>query len=215
MRKIAIIVIMATLYISTANAQSFLSNLFSKLTGSTTTENTTQNTITNVLGSLLGESVTLSKSAIKGTWTYNGASCVLKSDDALAKIGGTVATSKIEEKMNTYLAKIGVKEGSCSFTFAENDSCTFKIGNREIKGTYILDSENKTIQFNFLQNRFTSTAHVSYSVSSLSIVFNADKLFGLIQKVAPTASNYNTTLSTLTKLLENYNGMMLGVKLKK
>ena len=218
MKKIAILAIMATLCIGTTNAQSFLSNLFGKLTGSSstqTTTNTTENVVTNVLGSLLGNSVKLSKSTIKGTWEYTGASCILESDNALAQIGGTVATSKIEEKMNTYLAKVGVKEGTCSFTFAENDTCTFKLGGREIKGKYTLDGEKKTIQFSFLQGHFTSTAHVAYNVSTLSIVFNADKMLGLVQKVAPTAASYSTTLATLATMLENYKGMMLGMKLKK
>lgn len=217
MKKIVIFAIMATLCLGTANAQSFLSNLFGKLTGSSSTQTTTstENVVTNVLGSLLGSSVKMSKSTIKGTWSYTGASCVLESDNALAQIGGTVATSKIEEKMNTYLAKVGVKEGTCSFTFAENDTCTFKVGSRSIKGKYTLDSEKKTIQFSFLQDRFTSTAHVAYSVSTLSIVFNADKMLSLVQKVAPTAASYSSTLATLSTLLESYKGMMLGMKLKK
>ena len=217
MKKIAIFAMMATLCIGTVNAQSFLSNLFGKLKGSSSTQTTTsaENAVTNVLGSLLGNSITLSKSTIKGTWSYTGASCVLESDNALAQIGGTVATSKIEEKMNTYLGKVGVKEGSCSFTFAENDTCTFKVGSREIKGKYTLDGEKKTIQFSFLQGRFTSTAHVAYSVSTLSIVFNADKMLSLVQKVAPTAASYSTTLATLATMLESYKGMMLGMKLKK
>lgn len=217
MKKIAILAIMATLCMGTVNAQSILSNLFGKLKGSTSTETTTstENVITNVLGSLLGNSVTLSKSTIEGTWSYTGASCVLESDNALAEIGGTVATTKIEEKMNTYLAKVGVKEGKCSFTFAQNDTCTFKVGKREIKGKYTLDGENKTIQFSFLQGHFTATAHVAYSVSSLSIVFNADKMLSLVQKVAPTAASYSATLATLATMLESYKGMMLGMKLKK
>ena len=217
MKKIAIFAIMATLCMGTVNAQSFLSNIFGKLTGSANTEktSTTENLVTNVIGSLLGNSITLSKSTIKGTWNYTGASCVLESDNALAEIGGTVATTKIEEKMNTYLSKVGVKEGKCSFTFAENDTCTFKVGSREIKGRYTLDGENKTIQFSFLQDRFTATAHVAYNVTSLSIVFNADKMLTLVQKVMPTAATYSATLATLSTMLESYKGMMLGMKLKK
>ncbi len=211
MKKIAIIAILATLFTGTANAQSFLSNLLGKIGGSSETAST----VTNVLGSLLGNSITLSKSTIIGTWSYTGASCVLESDNALAQAGGAVATAKIEDKMNSYLGKVGVKEGKCSFTFAENDSCTFKVGNREIKGRYELNGEEKKIQFSFLYDRFTATAHVAYEVTSLSIVFNADKMLGLVQKVAPTASKYSTTLATLSALIENYNGMMLGMKLKK
>ena len=216
MKKIAILVVMAVLSIGTANAQSFLSNIVGKLTGSSSTEtSSTTNLVTNVLGSLLGNSVTLSKSTVQGTWTYTGTSCVLESDNALAQIGGTVATTKIEDKMNGYLSKVGVKKGKCSFTFAENDTCTFKVGNRELKGRYTVDGENKKIQFSFLYDRFTATAHVAYNVTSLSIVFNADKMLGLVQKVAPTAASYSATLATLSTMLENYKGMMLGMKLEK
>ena len=211
MKKIAIIAILATLFTGTANAQSFLSNLLGKIGGSSETAST----VTNVLGSLLGNSITLSKSTIIGTWSYTGASCVLESDNALAQAGGAVATAKIEDKMNSYLGKVGVKEGKCSFTFAENDSCTFKVGNREIKGRYELNGEEKKIHFSFLYDRFTATAHVAYEVTSLSIVFNADKMLGLVQKVTPTAAKYSTTIATLATLIENYNGMMLGMKLKK
>ena len=216
MKKIAIFALLATLSIGTVNAQSFLSNLVGKLTGSTSSEtSSTGNIVSNVLGTLIGNSVTLSKSTIKGTWNYTGASCVLESDNALAQIGGTVATSKIEDKMNGYLSKVGMKKGKCSFTFEENDTCTFKMGNRELKGKYTLDGENKTIQFSFLYGRFTATANVAYNVSTLSIVFKADKMLGLVQKVAPTAASYSSTIATLAALLENYKGMMLGMKLEK
>jgi hypothetical protein len=40
-------------------------------------------------------------------------------------------------------------------------------------------------------------------------------MLGLVQKVAPTAAKYSNTLATLATLIENYNGMMLGMKLKK
>ena len=165
MKKIAIIAIMATLCVGTANAQSFLSNLFSKFTGSSnTTESTTTNTVTNVLGSLLGNSVTLSKSLIKCTWTYEGASCVLESNDALSKIGGSVATAKIEEKMNTYLAKVGVKNGTCSFTFAENDSCTFKIGTREIK----VHTHSTARRRQYSSVSYTENSHLQHMFHTMS-----------------------------------------------
>ena len=142
MKKIALLAFMAMMFVGSANAQSFLSGLFNKISGSGSADGV-QSTVTNVLGSLLGESMTLSKSTIKGTWTYNGTSCVLESDDALSKIGGSVVTGKVEEKMNGYLKKVGVKEGTCSFTFSENDSCVFRVGSREINGTYVLDGETR------------------------------------------------------------------------
>lgn len=206
------------------SAQSGLSSLWNKLTGSSSSSessSTVTNAVTNVLGSLLGSSVTLSDDLINGTWGYDGTSCVLESDNALANIGGTVAAGKIEEKLDTYLAKIGVKPGSCSFTFSDGQNCTFKIGSREINGTYTLDAENKKIQFSFY-NYISMTSYVAYETTSLSLVFDADKLLSLVKKVATTGSSSalaststSATIGTISSLLENYTGMMLGMKLSK
>lgn len=207
--------------------QSGITNLIGKVTG-TSTE--TSSTITNVLTSLLSNSVTLSDKMLIGEWNYSGTSCVLESDQALTNIGGTVVTSKIEEKLDTYLAKVGVKEGSCTFTFMENDSCKFSVAGREIKGQYVLDPEEKKINFSFY-GRLSMTAYVTYELTSLNIVFNADKMLALLQKVVGVVSNGSgqlasslgsansatatATLGTVSSLLNNYNGMMLGMELKK
>ncbi len=212
------------------SAQSGLSNLVGKLTG---TSSGTAETITNVLGSLLGNSMTLSENMLEGTWNYVGTSCVLESDEALSNIGGTLVTSKVEEKLDTYLAKVGVKEGSCSFTFIGTDSCKFSIAGRDIKGHYTLDAKEKKINFSFYYGRLSMTSYVTYDLTSLNIVFNADKLLSLVQKVmgtvadnsdkyagalsssSATAGATTATIGTITSLLNNYNGMMLGMKLKR
>ncbi len=207
--------------------QSGLTNLIGKVTGAS---NSTSSTITNVLTSLLGNSMTLSDKMLRGEWNYSGISCVLESDQALTNIGGTVVTSKIEEKLDSYLAKVGVKEGSCTFTFMENDSCKFSVAGREIRGTYVLYPEEKRINFTFY-GRLSMNAYVTYELTSLNIVFNADKMLALLQKVMNVVSNNGgqfasslgsanattatATLGTISSLLNNYNGMMLGMELKK
>ncbi|MBR3884285.1 MAG: DUF4923 family protein [Bacteroidaceae bacterium] len=210
----------------TPDLQSGITNLIGKVTGAS---NGTSSTITNVLTSLLGNSMTLSDKLLKGEWTYAGTSCVLESDQALSNIGGTVVTSKIEEKLDTYLSRVGVKEGTCTFTFMDNDSCKFSVAGREIHGQYVLDAQEKKINFTFY-GRLSMTAYVTYELTSLNIVFNADKMLALLQKVLNVVSsnsgqlaslgtgNAATTtaaLGTISSLLNNYNGMMLGMKLKK
>lgn len=206
--------------------QTGLSNLVGKLTGTGTAE-----TITNVLGSLIGNSLTLSEKMLEGTWIYSGTSCVLESDEALSNIGGTLVTSQIEEKLDANLAKVGVKEGSCSFTFIGTDSCTLTIGSHTLQGNYTLNAEEKKIDFEFY-GLLTMNSFVSYDVTSLSIVFDADKLLNLVQKTIGTVSDYNSkygglvksaaatgtttaTLNTVSGLLNNYDGMMLGLRLKR
>lgn len=210
---------------SSSAQQAGLTNLVGKLTGAGTAE-----TITNVLGSLIGNSLTLSEKMLEGTWTYSGTSCVLESDEALSNIGGTLVTSQIEEKLDANLAKVGVKEGSCSFIFIGTDSCALVIGSHTLQGNYTLNAEEKKIDFEFY-GLLTMNSFVSYDVSSLSIVFDADKLLSLVQKTLDTVSDYNNkyggiaksaatgtttaTLSTVSGLLSNYDGMMLGLRLKR
>ena len=226
MKKIFSLIIVALLLgVTNASAQGFLSKLFG---GGNSSE--TENTISNVLGSLIGNSVTLSEKMLEGTWNYTGTACVLESDAALANIGGTVATAKIEKKLDGYLARVGVKEGTCSFTFIGKDSCVVSMAGRELGGRYALDAEEKTIQFTFY-GRLNFNTHIAYNVSSVNIVFNADKLLSLVKTVTSKVSSSagslsqndatgnlgtaSATLSTISSLLSNYDGMILGVKMKK
>lgn len=236
MKKIILVAITAIfMVIPDASAQSGISGLFGKLFGgkssTQTTENSTVNSITNVLGTLLGNSVTLSEKVFKGTWNYAGTACILESDAALANIGGTVVTTKIEEKLDGYLAKVGVKEGTCKFTFEDNNVCRFQIAGKEITGTYTLNAEEKSVNFVFY-NALSMTAHVAYNITSMDIVFNSDKMLALIQNVLGTVaekgaamssqsngtsslSTATSTITTINSLLKNYKGMMLGMKLTK
>lgn len=230
MKKILSLVILAMLLcVQNVSAQSGLSGLFGKLFGGGNSSET-ENTVSNVLGSLIGNSVTLSEKVLEGTWNYTGTACVLESDAALANIGGTVATAKIEEKLDGYLARVGVKEGVCSFTFIGKDSCVVTMAGRELGGRYTLDAKEKTILFTFY-GRLNFNTHVAYNVSSINIVFNADKLLSLVKTVTSKVSSSagslgqndstgnlgtaSATLGTISSLLENYDGMMLGVKMKK
>ena len=227
MKKIFSLIIVAMLLgVTDASAQGFLGKLF----GGGNSSSDTENTISNVLGSLIGNSVTLSEKMLEGTWEYTGTACVLESDAALANIGGTVATSKIEKKLDGYLARVGLKEGSCSFTFIGEDSCVVSMAGRELGGRYALDAKEKTIQFTFY-GRLNFNTHVAYNVSSINIVFNADKLLSLVKTVTSKVSSSTgslgqngatgslgtatAALGTISSLLSNYDGMMLGVKMKK
>lgn len=223
---------------ASAQWSNFLSNAFGKLTSSSTTQEETTSEVTsaikNVLGDLIGSSLPMTAATIEGTWNYEGTSCVLESDQALAELGGSVAAGKIEEKLDTYLAKVGVAPGSCTFAFLDGDSCVFTVNGRSIGGNYSLNSEDKTVAMSFY-GRLNMTAHVSYNLSELDLVFNADRLLELIKKVTSTVSSKSdsvssmlagaqnastgtaalSTLSTVSALLDSYTGMMLGMKLKK
>lgn len=175
----------------------------------------------NIVGALTGNSNVISEKTFAGEWNYTGASCVLESEDILSQIGGAYAAKQLEDKMNEHLAKIGVKPGICSFVFAEDKTCAFKYGAHQIAGTYSVNPSTKQIIFSFLYGQMTVTADFTFSGNSLNIVFDADKLLALVKKTATATGNsaatssVGATVGVVSKLLESFDGLKLGMKLSK
>ena len=93
---------------STTSANDALTNILGGITGSSSTAKTA----TDILGNLLGTSK-LTEKSLAGTWTYTQPCVAFESESVLSNIGGSVASSKIEEKMKKALSKAGIKEGKC------------------------------------------------------------------------------------------------------
>ena len=85
------------------------------------------------------------------------------------------------------------------------------------KGTISTDkSGNYVFTFQALGkvNVGTMTAYISKSYTNeLSLTFDATKLMTLVEKVANYSNN--TTLKTASTLLNSYDGITVGFKLKK
>lgn len=180
---------------------------------SSSSASSTIGTIGNVLSTLLGSSSSIKQSDIIGTWNYTGADCVFESENLLAKAGGAVAASKIEEQLDTQLSKVGIKSGACSFTFNKDNTYTATIGGRTLSGNYTLDSDNKTIKMTYLAGLGSTTSHLTKSGSTLSLLIDSDKLLTLLK--GASALTGSSSLKTVSSLLSSYDGMMIGMKLKK
>src|SRR5574344_933621 len=70
-----------------------------------------------------------------GTWIYSGPAIELKSDNALSKAGGSLASNAIEKKINETLAKAGIKPGNTKFTFAQDSTFTISWSGKQKQGT--------------------------------------------------------------------------------
>lgn len=185
----------------------------SSSSSTTSTVSSAAGILGNVLGSVLGASSSISQSDLVGTWNYTGADCVFESENLLAKAGGAVAASKIEDQLNTQLAKVGIKKGACSYTFNKDNTYTATIGGKTISGNYTLDSKNKTIKMTYLMGIGSMTAHVAKSGNTLSLLMEGDKLLTVVKGIS--ALGKGTTLSTVSSILGNYDGMMVGMKMSK
>ena len=164
------------------------------------------------LGSLL-EGTTLNQKDIVGTWRYSGANCVFETENLLMKAGGEIAATKVEEKINASLTKLGLTGDQISFIFNADNTYSATIKGRLVQGTYALDVENNKITLTYLNGLGTITPQISKTGNTLSLLYDADKLLTFLTSVASVSNN--STLTTLNALLKSYDGMLIGMELQK
>lgn len=206
MKKILSIILMAgslCLAGQTASAQS-LKDLLKKATDN--------EAVKNVVESVTGKTLPVD---VKGTWTYSGTAVKLESDDLLKSTAATLAASQVEDKLDEYVSKIGIKAGTFSFTFNEDKSFVATVLGKNFNGTYTLSEDYKTLslQFGKAVGIKPFTAAVTATSTQLDLLFQADKLLELLGKLTSTSSN--ATLKTIGTLVNQYDGMQLGLELQK
>ena len=102
--------------------------------------------VAGVLGGLLGGGTTTGSSIINGilnnvigsatfsqadlcahTWKYSKPGCAFTSENLLAKAGGEIAASKVEEDLSKYYSKFGFSKSNTYFTFKTDSTFAAKI----------------------------------------------------------------------------------------
>ena len=161
---------------------------------------------------VVGDKATTETSLI-GTWAYVGPDCQLKGDDLLKNIGGDAAGVEIEKKMVPIYEKAGLN--TIQYTFNEDKTCSYTIKGKKVDGTYEFDAEAKTVTIVAGKLKVKTTAHVVTLGSNMSFVFDADKILSVVKTITGVTSGLNKSASTVNKLLEQFDGMMVGFELKK
>ena len=161
---------------------------------------------------VVGDKATTETSLI-GTWVYVGPDCQLKGDDLLKNIGGDAAGAEVENKMVSIYEKAGLN--TIQYTFNEDKTCSYTIKGKKVDGTYEFDAEAKTVTIVAGKLKVKTTAHVVTLGSNMSFVFDADKILSVVKTITGVTSGLNKSASTVNKLLEQFDGMMVGFELKK
>ncbi len=119
--------------------------------------------------------------------------------------------------MSEVCSKFGLSSSTCSYEFDEDGNFTQTINSKTMSGTYTFDESAQTITMKSSTLGYSFTAEVSISGSSMSLLFNADKLLSLLNTTSGilSKSSSSSALSTLSSLSEQYDGLLLGFKLKK
>lgn len=173
--------------------------------------------ILGTLGGMVSNAVAsknFSVDDIVGTWKYTGPAVGFASDNALKKIGGAAASATVENKLEPYYKKLGLT--NVTFVIAEDHTFTMSFGKVNLKGKIEkADDGNLTFSFNALGKVPLGkvSAMATKAGNTLNLTFDATRLIQILSKVASIAKN--TGLSSITKLLESYDGIYMGFKLKK
>ena len=161
---------------------------------------------------VVGDKATTETSLI-GTGVYVGPDCQLKGDDLLKNIGGDAAGVEIEKKMVPIYEKAGLN--TIQYTFNEDKTCSYTIKGKKVEGTYEFDAEAKTVTIVAGKLKVKTTAHIVTLGSNMSFVFDADKILSVVKTITGVTSGLNKSASAVNKLLEQFDGMMVGFELKK
>ena len=159
--------------------------------------------------------IDISKGDIKGTWNYTGSAVKLESTDLIKSAAAGVAATQVEKKLDEYLAKAGLKTGTFSFTFNEDNTFYTTVKDKNFNGTYTLSEDGNTINLKYGKSLGSTgiTATASINSSTFELLFKADKLLDLLGKL--TANANNATLKTVGTLAGQYEGMKIGLELQK
>lgn len=174
-----------------------------------------QSMIGSLLSGLIGQAVPINQKTLIGTWNYQSPDVRFQSDNALAKAGGALAASTAESKVADLYSMIGIRKGNCTYTFNEDGTCKIKLGSIPLNGTYTFDPDKRQLKIKAGMGMVSMTAQVYYDMSQLTLLFDADKSLSLAQTVGSFAGKGSTTLSALASVLGSYDGLLIGMNLKK
>lgn len=208
----------ATQPVATGASDSMLGSLLNSLAGNGAAAANNDGTalsadgvVSGLLNSILNAFTTVDKNTIVGTWKFKGSAFVFESSNALASLGSDVVATQLEAKVDQYLAKCNIKQGMSSITFKEDGTYVFVMGERYVEGDYKLNADTKELTMTF--GMFKTVANVVYDEGMINLVYQSDGLLRMLKSVG--ASGNSGTLALLTTLLNQYDGLRIGMAFAK
>ena len=167
-------------------------------------------TLANAFTSVIGlDKVT--KQGLVGTWKYNGPGCAFTSENLLAKAGGEVAATKIEQELKPYFDKTGLSASNTYVTFNEDGTFKATVAGKSFSGNWTLDEQTAQVTLKGLLLSVNCYAKREYG--GIALLFESKKLLNVLQVLA--AMSGNDTVQKVGELSKNYDGVRLGFDMKK
>ena len=175
----------------------------------------TTTSIGSIIGGLLNNVIgsgTFSKEDLCAhTWKYSKPGCAFTSENLLAKAGGEIAASKVEEKLSTYYNKFGFSSSNTQFTFTTDGNFSAQIDGKPWQGSYTFDEKTHAIQLKGLL--LSASGYATKTTNGISLLFDQKKLLNLIKMLS--AFKGSSTLSAVGTIANSYDGMRVGFEMTK
>lgn len=209
MKKIFIMVAACSLLLSACGGISGMAGTDANTSATTSSSTSTGNVLGNIFSSVIGLDKLTQKSIIK-TWKYNGPGVAFTSENLLAKAGGEIAASKIEESLSEHYNKLGMSASNTYIEFKEDGTFAAKIKGKSWNGTYTFSESNGQLQLHGLL--LNLNGYLKKETNGISLLFESKKLLTLIQTMSALSGSQQA--SAISEIAKNYDGVRLGFDLK-
>lgn len=170
----------------------------------------------DVVGSVVEQLDVIPKN-IEGNWEFSGSAVKFTGDNVLMNAASELAAGKVEDQLNEYLQKVGIRQGLFSYVFNADGTFTTTFNKMNFSGQYTFSQEEGTIELDYGKNEklkgVSLKTDVSVSLNSMQLLFNADKLLDFISKISSTVGD--SKIGALTSLIDQYDGLKIGFELSR
>lgn len=182
--------------------------------GTTTGSSSTGSSIINgILNNVIGSATFSQADLCAHTWKYSKPGCAFTSENLLAKAGGEIAASKIEEDLSKYYGKFGFSKSNTYFTFKTDGTFAAKIDGKSWNGTYTFDEKTHAIQLKGLL--LSASGFATRTTNGISLLFEQKKLLTLVKTLSKLNLTGSTTMSAVSSIVDNYDGVRVGFEMTK
>lgn len=185
------------------------------LGGGTTTgsSSTGSSIISGILNNVIGSATFSQADLCAHTWKYSKPGCAFTSENLLAKAGGEIAASKVEEDLSKYYSKFGFSNSNTYFTFKTDGTFAAKIDGKSWNGTYTFDEKTHAIQLKGLL--LSASGFATRTANGISLLFEQKKLLTLVKTLSKLNLTGSTTMSAVSSIVDNYDGVRIGFEMTK
>lgn len=204
MKKIFVFLLLTVFNYGIANAQ--FSDLLNKATKAATDATKGNSTAQSLVGVISSKLIPNSQQIV-GTWVYQEPAIMLTSSNSLKQYASSVATKSLEQKLQSYLAKVGFTKGKSSITFNADKTFVINYGTKSVKkGTYTMNNSEVILTFNGKTKPCNVVPQLDNG--SLIVVMDATKFKTFMENIGAQVSS----LSTVTSALKQMDGMKIGIR---